>query len=150
MEAEVMTRRRNPDRHGIDNRKAAVGHAVGTDEDGEPITSCVVMEADGDPAAAPSAKKKLPDMARVALDRLRDCLAGEQQPIPASSHVPRGAQGVTLEQWKAYLLKAAVINADGNPREQFRRIRVTLQSRGFIGVWNDFVWVSHAVTSASQ
>jgi hypothetical protein len=34
------------------------------------------------------------------------------------------------------------VNEDGNPREQFRRIRVTLQEQGYIGVWDDFVWVN--------
>jgi hypothetical protein len=38
------------------------------------------------------------------------------------------------------LLKASIINRDGNPREQFRRIHVTLSNAGLIGIWNDIVW----------
>ena len=32
--------------------------------------------------------------------------------------------------WRDRLTKLAIINAKGNPREQFRRIRVTLQTLG--------------------
>lgn len=119
---------------------------LGFDEDGEPLTSCVVDPAEAAPETAKPRMKKLPDAARVGLEQLRNCLADHAEPIPPSKHVPQGARGVTLEHWRSYLLKAGVINAEGNPREQFRRIRVTLQTRGVIGVWDNFVWVSHAVT----
>ena len=63
-----------------------------------------------------------------------------------TDHVPRGVRGATLEAWKEGLSKAALINRKGNDREQFRRIRVTLQDAGMIGVWEEFVWPSHSIT----
>ncbi len=37
-------------------------------------------------------------------------------------------------------MKLAIINPKGNHREQFKRIRVTLQNAKIIGIWEDFVW----------
>jgi hypothetical protein len=123
---------------------------LGVDQDGDPVTSCIV-QADhaGDARPAPQLGK-LTAAARVGLDQLKNCMADQSVELPVSAHIPIGIRGVTLTYWRNYLEKAAVINPEGNPREQFRRIRVTLQERGFIGVWNDFVWLSHAVTQASQ
>jgi hypothetical protein len=123
---------------------------VGTDEDGEPITSLIVDPSDGQSASdgkSPSQKPaKLTATAKTGLEQLRNCLAEHSEPLPASPHIPAGFRGVTLTYWRGHLEKAGVINSDGNPREQFRRIRVTLQSAGIIGVWDDFVWLSHTVT----
>jgi hypothetical protein len=117
---------------------------LGVDQDGDPVTSCVTEEAEG--VTAPKKAKKLTGAAAVGMEQLRNCLAMHAADLPPSEHVPIGARGVTLHTWRQYLEKAGVINPDGNPREQFRRIRVTLQERGFIGVWDGFVWPSHAVT----
>jgi hypothetical protein len=121
---------------------------LGKDQDGEPVTSCVV-----EPVSGPiknTRQGKLSGAARVGFDQLRNCMADHSADLPASAYLPGGTKGVTLTLWRGYLEKAGVINPEGNPREQFRRIRVTLQERGFIGVWDDFVWLSHPVTLASQ
>jgi hypothetical protein len=119
-----------------------------TDGDGDPIRSGVVIAVadDGTPRRAETGKAKLTGAARVGLEQLRNCMADNSVEMPVSAHIPAGFRGVTLAYWRGYLEKAGVINTEGNPREQFRRIRVTLQERGFIGVWDDFVWLSHPVT----
>jgi hypothetical protein len=121
---------------------------VGRDQNDQSVTSCVVEPTE----AVTSARngKKLSGAAAVGLQQLQNCMADVAKELPASTYIPVGAVGVTLFQWRAYLEKASVINTEGNPREQFRRIRMTLQDRGFIGVWDEFVWLSHAVTGASQ
>lgn len=106
--------------------------------------SCDAWTIDTGPA--PKKAQKLSGAAAVGMEQLRNCLAMHAADLPPSEHVPKGARGVTLHTWRLWLEQAGVINRDGNPREQFRRIRVTLQERGFIGVWGDFVWPSHAVT----
>ncbi|HVC52760.1 MAG TPA: AAA family ATPase [Stellaceae bacterium] len=121
---------------------------LGVDEDGEPITSCIVEPSE--PTTPAPARAKLTGSAKLGLDQLHNAMAAGSEEIPRSEHVPQGVTGVTLTVWRQYLEQAGIINREGNPREQFRRIRVTLQERGFIGVWGDFVWLSHAVTTASQ
>ena len=117
---------------------------LGFDADGDPVTSCIVEETEA--STAPRKAAKLTGAAAVGMEQLRNCLALHAVDLRPSDHVSIGARGVTLHSWRTYLEKAGVINPDGNPREQFRRIRVTLQERGFIGVWDGFVWASHAVT----
>lgn len=116
---------------------------LGQDEDGDAITSCVVEPTEGERAKRP---KQPTGVAKLGLAQLNNCLADQSVDLPRDANIPLGLKGVTLEAWKTYLLAAAIINHEGNPREQFRRIRVTLQSTGIIGVWNDFVWVSRPVT----
>jgi hypothetical protein len=113
---------------------------VGINEDGDPITSCVIEPVDAR-ASTPKPAKKPTGAASVGLEQLKNCMADHAVDLPASNHIPKGARGVTLFEWRGYLQKAGVINEEGSYREQFKRIRVTLQSGGFIGVWDEFVWV---------
>jgi len=117
---------------------------LGRDEDGDPITTAIVSTQHFEPttATAPNGKKpKLPPVPKAALHALFEVAADEGQPVDdASGHVPKGVTCVTLDQWRDRLLKLAIINAKGNYREQFKRIRVTLQNVKIIGIWEDFVW----------
>jgi hypothetical protein len=118
---------------------------LGRDQHDNPVTSCICEAVDG-PIAAPKKQAPLTGAAKVGLDQLNNCMADQSEELPALSCIPAGARGVTLDQWQSRLAKAGVINMDGSYREQFKRIRVTLQERGFIGVWDEFVWLSHGVT----
>jgi len=122
---------------------------LGEDDDGDAVASCVVEACAPDRTAAKPPKQPT-GAAKLGLQQLENCLADKAADLPRSEHIPVGRKGVTLDQWRGYLLGASIISPDGNPREQFRRIRVTLQSAGIIGVWSDFVWLSHAVTSPSH
>ena len=118
---------------------------LGRDDDGDPITTAIVsteiFETPATNTAAKSKKDKLPAVPKAALHALFECIADEGQPSPdTSGHAPKGVTCVTLDQWRDRLLKLAIINAKGNYREQFKRIRVTLQNAKIIGVWEDFVW----------
>jgi hypothetical protein len=116
---------------------------LGRDEDGDPITTAIVSTEHFEPiaGAGPKAKKvNLPPNQKAALHALFECIADETSPTPVDPHVPIGVTGVTLAIWRDRLLKLAIINAEGNPREQFKRIRVTLQNATIIGIWEDFVW----------
>lgn len=112
---------------------------IGIDGDGDPMTTCVVVPVEGD---APSVRKlkRLSPVPKAALDQLRWCICDSGRPPPPSQQVPAGVTSVTLNEWKEQLLKAGILNAEGNPREQFRRIRVTLQNAKIIGVWDEYVW----------
>ena len=100
--------------------------ALGVDEDGDAFDSRVVVPLD--PPATESPKKQLPQIPRAALRFLWECVAEGGRAAPPSSRIPGQAKGVTLDEWKSHLLKAGVINEKGNPREQFKRIHVTLQN----------------------
>ena len=83
---------------------------------------------------------RLQPTARAGLQKLHECLAEHGRPALANGRIPPGSQTVTLSEWKDLLLKAGILNAEGNPREQFRRIHVTLINAGAVGVWEGNVW----------
>jgi hypothetical protein len=117
---------------------------LGRDEDGDPITTAIVSTEQLEPAIGQVTKGKkvtLRPVPKAALHALFECIADQGQPSPdATGHAPKGVTCVTLVQWRDRLLKLAIINGDGNYREQFKRIRVTLQNSKIIGIWEDFVW----------
>lgn len=113
---------------------------VGKDGEGEPMTSCVIEASDATTSAT-GERKKIPAAAKQALAVLKDTLVSSPIANPGSNHVPKGVtNGVSKTLWRHMCEKAGIINPDGNPREQLRRIIVTLKDAGAIGVWDDFVW----------
>jgi hypothetical protein len=85
---------------------------------------------------------KLNQKARLGLEQLRACIAEVGREAPVSpNNIPAGARGATLDAWRERLGKAGVINVNGNPRQEFKRIREELQSAKLIGVWEEFVWL---------
>jgi hypothetical protein len=118
---------------------------LGRDEDGDPITTSIVspeqIDAGTTTSVARSKKDKLPPLPKAALHALFECIAdSETAPRPTDMHVPVGVTCVTLAKWRDRLLKLSIINPEGNHREQFKRIHVTLKARGFIGIWDDIAW----------
>jgi hypothetical protein len=120
----------------MDNKLELV--EVGLNDEGDPITSCIIVPADG--AASSKGRAKLSPIARAGLRALNECLADMGNPAPASDHIPQGIPCVTLKDWREYLFKHNLINREGSYREQFRRLHVTLKNADAIGIWGDFVW----------
>src|SRR5262249_36935245 len=105
---------------------------VGINDEGDPITSCIIVPA---ATAAKEAAKKLSPTALAGLHALKDCLADMGKVPPASNHIPNGVPCVTLKDWREYLFKYNLINREGSYREQFRRLHVTLRNAAKIGIW---------------
>ncbi|MGY3445489.1 hypothetical protein ACVW17_005490 [Bradyrhizobium sp. USDA 4473] len=119
---------------------------LGRDDDGEPVTTAIVTtefaQEPNDIGAASIGAKKLaskPNL-QAALEALHKCMAESAALRPAGEQLPAGVTGVTMKAWRSRLEESSIINPKGNPREQFRRIHVTLKKEGFIDVWEDFVW----------
>ena len=123
---------------------------LGKDSYGDPIVSCVVVPDDlmARVLAKPTnqivspAMAKLSAKTRLGLDHLRACINEAGREAPVSTNIPAGTRGVTLDEWGDRLSKAAIINDKGNPREEFKRIRLGLQKAELIGVWNEFAWLT--------
>ena len=88
------------------------------------------------------AMAKLSAKTRLGLDHLSACIKEAGREAPVSTNIPVGTRGVTLDEWGDRLSKAAIINDKGNPREEFKRIRLGLQKAKLIGVWDEFVWLT--------
>jgi hypothetical protein len=114
---------------------------VGRDEDGEPEMTSIVTTEHFETSVKKAKRDKLAPIPKAALRALYELIAdGETVPRPESIHVPVGVTCVTLENWKKRCDVTGIINRDGNYREQFRRINVTLRNAGFIGIWDKIVW----------
>ena len=78
--------------------------------------------------------------ARAGLRQLQECLADHGQEITDNPRIPTDRKTVTSADWRKRLESIGIINPDGNPRQQFQRIHVTLLNAGAIGVCDGFVW----------
>ena len=105
--------------------------------------SHLVVAPSGEPArqgVPTSARRPLKGTAKAGYENLIDCVARQGDLAPPSDNIPAGARGVTKAVWRQHLEKSGLVNPDGNPREQLRRLVVTLKSQGAVGLWEDFVW----------
>lgn len=113
---------------------------IGVDDDGEPITSCVCVPAD---AIQTEGSGSLSASAKVALNLLRKAIMEAGEVPPASNHIPKNVTGaVPVTLWKRYCKQGMVTDSDkrNSQNTAIRRAAETLQAKGFIGVWGDWVW----------
>jgi hypothetical protein len=112
---------------------------VGIDEDGDPITSCVVLPSEtcGKATAIVSGASK------IALDMLCEAIADLPEEAPASARAPSGGRTTRLETWRRYCEAKLVPESDkpDTKRKAFVRACRRLQTAGIIDVWEDYVWL---------
>ena len=113
---------------------------LGTDADGDPITSLVVLPVEG-PIQGRTATRKLSPRQRLALAALDECAASSGAPVPSSLELPARTVVVQLNAWREELYRKGVLDPDAkSPREEFKRVRNSLHARGLIGVSGELVW----------
>ena len=90
---------------------------VGLDEDGEPITSCVIVPVDGTPATA----KKLTDRQKLALNALTECILTRGKDLPPELGLPAGLKAVAMDEWREEIYARArrLPAAPAKPGRQF-------------------------------
>jgi hypothetical protein len=114
---------------------------LGVDDDGDEISSCVVVAVEGVPAAA-TAKQKLKPRQSNALDALRALIAAEGSELPSTSNFPPGVSGVPVERWREELLIRGVVDRAGtNPRSDFKRLKDAMKARGLICEREERIWM---------
>jgi hypothetical protein len=113
---------------------------VGIDDDGEPITSCIIVEADAD---ATTRRKPVCGQARIALDLLNRAVIDAGEIPPASNHIPGDIRVVPMSLWRSYCFQGGICKEDRNQdarKKAFKRAADKLQGIGRIGVWDEWVW----------
>ena len=113
---------------------------VGLDDDGEPITSCVIVPSS---EAAAGTGRRLTGAAKIALDFLQKALDDAGEFPPASNHIPPAVRVVSGSLWRAYCEKGSLTTSDKSDTKDkaFNRAYHRLQELGAIGVWTDLVWI---------
>jgi hypothetical protein len=116
---------------------------LGTDLDGDVVTSAVVTQVDDGPIPdEKSRRSKLSAPQTIALNALQDALATGGEPVPSSLQVPAGAIGVKDSAWRAYAYQRGISGAGERARQQaFQRARQSLLVKGLVGAWADYNWI---------
>jgi AAA domain len=115
---------------------------VGTDDDGEAMTSCIVRAAEQS-ARPTEAKKprKLTDRQKLAIDALTEVVLSGGKVPPATFGLPQCIKVAETADWHTEMTKRGVIDpVASNPRADFKRLKDGLAARNLIGIRENFVW----------
>jgi hypothetical protein len=84
---------------------------IGLDDDGDRITTCVIVPVDGlEPQK--DKPKKLPAAAAKALKALYEIIDDAGIIPPHDSYIPPATKTVTIEQWRAHAYKRGLCSSD--------------------------------------
>jgi len=137
---EVQFMKDGPEGDIVLSRLQSVG--VGTDTDGDEVSSCVVVPADADNVTANRKAKSGGGATQIALRALAEVI-GERGQSRASEHIPASVRVVTTEDWREFAY-ARGISTSGEPRARqlaFQRAQRSLVASGEVKTWQDQVWI---------
>jgi hypothetical protein len=116
--------------------------ALGTDDEGDPITSCIVIE--GEQTTKCSAK--LTGDQRIAYEALCEAILNVGQPAPVNFPVKTtpDKKVCPIAAWRTAYFVRRITGSDKPDSKQkaFKRAADKLRNRGFIGVYDDIVWLT--------
>ncbi len=115
---------------------------VGIDDNGDPITSCVIDPVEGLSVSRVPGRPKLTKGAKIALASLNHAVADCGEIPPVSAHIPGGVKAVKIETWRTYAAKAGITVSDEKDalRKAFQRAHETLIADRHVGFWNSWAW----------
>jgi hypothetical protein len=111
---------------------------VGTDDDGDAITSCIIRNTE---KAAAKDKEKVTGPASIALRILHDTLADAGETPHPNTHIPPNTRTIREEIWRANCY-AGMSQDDTTPaarQKAFVRASNRLQEKQLIGKWGELV-----------
>jgi hypothetical protein len=119
---------------------------IGIDEDGDPVTTCVVVESDID-LAPRTGKRPISAKEKIVKDAFDRAIVAKG--IFPPGEIPenvlnrlRTGKVVRLSEWQAEALPALSspdTEAD-TPRRTFARARERLQAAEIVGIWEEWAW----------
>jgi len=114
---------------------------LGDDDDGDPITSCVIEPTDD---AMAKKQPKLSADAKLGLELLRD-LTIEAGETVTSNHIPIGTKVVPAILWRETFYNTRISDKSDKRytlKHAFKRAAERLQAPHLIGIWSDKVWLA--------
>jgi len=116
---------------------------LGTDEDGDPITTCIIEATD----TVPMAPRTRPPTAaeKVAMQSLKEAIAEYGETTAETSSVPRGVRAVRLERWRTrFVLRYGSDNEpkSSSTRVAFMRGKDALLKAGAVVICDPLVWLT--------
>ncbi|UIJ43781.1 AAA family ATPase [Sphingomonas cannabina] len=121
---------------------------LGEDEDGDPVTSCVVVPATDEIAAQRSRGPSLSPTQRQVYNELLAAL--EAAPVSVPRDIPEDqidrmkvGKVVSKSTWRDRWLAIGGSDMESETAARtFRRAITELQNKGLVGVWNDHAWAT--------
>jgi AAA domain len=116
---------------------------IGMDEDGEAITSCVVVESDAKRAGTSKRGRKLSRSAQIALKAIGSALEAHGEMAPASNYIPPNIRIVSLERWRDFAYAQGISGSESPDarRVAFKRGAEALFAEGVVGTWQEKCWL---------
>jgi len=116
---------------------------LGNDEDGDPITSCVIVESK---AKAAATGPKLTKTQQLAYDALQRTLKDEGVEVKTDSEmankgVPVGQRACLSESWRKLFYKLHGAKKDAAKRQALFRATLDLEKAKLIALVPDYVWL---------
>jgi hypothetical protein len=122
---------------------------LGLDEDGDPITSCVILAVeDVTPAKKQEKPKPLPRTAVIALRALHDILSEIGAVPPPSTHIPANVKTVSVDKWRERAVAMGISTGeDRAQRAAFQRGTEALIALKKAAIWQDQAWPVYEKTT---
>lgn len=119
---------------------------IGVDQDGDPITSCVV-EAVGEASVTAGRSGKPPRLTKAAQNALRalqNAIADRGEVPPANNYIPAGVSTVSVDVWRDYAYRMGISTSDEPRAKQtaFKRGSETLIAAKVVAVWEPHAWIA--------
>ncbi|MEX6506956.1 helicase RepA family protein [Jiella sp. M17.18] len=107
---------------------------IGTDQDGDPVRTCIIVDAE------PSKARKLTVRQRTALDALDDALQahGEHKSGKDWPNCPI----VLVDHWRTSCNRRGLCESDlpDTRKKAFQRVRNDMQEKGLVAFFDSYVW----------
>jgi hypothetical protein len=113
---------------------------LGTDDDGDPVVSCVVAPTEA--AIAGKGRRKLTEAQKNVLNALTDALARGGTNVPPDPHVPLGVVGVKEGAWRDHYYQRCADDLPDSRKRRFRRAVDDLIAAGTVAKWGEWVWLA--------
>jgi hypothetical protein len=103
---------------------------LGTDEDGDAITTAIISDAAAEAEQEATARRGLSNTQRRAMELLTRCINDHGRPPPASNEFPRHVRVVSLEEWHTACERGSLSSAEKKEDRDraFRRAKDDLQT----------------------
>ena len=88
--------------------------------------------------------KRITGKAAIALDLLKKAINEDGEIPPENRRTPANVRAVRTSLWRRYCEQGQISDSDKPDTldKASRRAATTLQNRGYIGVWSDWVWMA--------
>ncbi len=115
---------------------------VGVDDDGDPITSCVIVPVEGLAFSRSTGRSRLTKGDKIALAALQEAISDVGVVPLAASHIPPAVRTVTVAQWRDYAFRRGICSSD-EPRAKrmaFQRASEALVAATAVAIWEPYAW----------